>query len=29
MLKENHLAWAGGIEAAIQAVRSQAPWRRG
>ena len=26
MLKENHLAWAGGIEAAIQAVRSRAPW---
>ena len=26
MLKENHLAWAGGIEAAIAAVRSSAPW---
>ena len=26
MLKENHLAWAGGIEAAIQAVRRRAPW---
>ena len=26
MLKENHLAWAGGISAAIDAVRHQAPW---
>lgn len=26
MLKENHLAWAGGVTAAILAVRSQAPW---
>jgi len=26
MLKENHLAWAGGIEAAIAAVRGSAPW---
>ena len=26
MLKENHLAWAGGIEAAIEAVRRRAPW---
>jgi nicotinate-nucleotide pyrophosphorylase (carboxylating) len=26
MLKENHIAWAGGITAAIAAVRSQAPW---
>ena len=26
MLKENHLAWAGGIEAAITAVRASAPW---
>ena len=26
MLKENHLAWAGGIEAAIAAVRASAPW---
>lgn len=30
MLKENHLAWAGGVagglEAAIAAVRAQAPW---
>ena len=26
MLKENHLAWAGGITAAIDAVRRQAPW---
>ena len=26
MLKENHLAWAGGVETAIQAVRAQAPW---
>ena len=26
MLKENHLAWAGGITAAIAAVREQAPW---
>ena len=26
MLKENHIAWAGGITAAISAVRNQAPW---
>ena len=26
MLKENHIAWAGGITAAIAAVRKQAPW---
>ena len=26
MLKENHIAWAGGITAAISAVRAQAPW---
>lgn len=26
MLKENHLAWAGGMDAAVAAVRSQAPW---
>ena len=26
MLKENHLAWSGGVGAAIAAVRSQAPW---
>ena len=26
MLKENHIAWAGGITAAIAAVRRQAPW---
>ena len=26
MLKENHLAWAGGITAAIFVVRRQAPW---
>jgi len=26
MLKENHLAWAGGIEPAIAAVRASAPW---
>jgi nicotinate-nucleotide pyrophosphorylase (carboxylating) len=26
MLKENHLAWGGGVAAAIAAVRSQAPW---
>jgi nicotinate-nucleotide pyrophosphorylase (carboxylating) len=26
MLKENHLAWAGGIEAAMAAVRAAAPW---
>ncbi len=26
MLKENHLAWAGGIGAAIAAVRAAAPW---
>ena len=26
MLKENHIAWAGGITAAVMAVREQAPW---
>jgi nicotinate-nucleotide pyrophosphorylase (carboxylating) len=26
MLKENHLAWSGGVAAAITAVRAQAPW---
>ena len=26
MLKENHIAWAGGITIAIAAVREQAPW---
>ncbi|MEB3177405.1 MAG: carboxylating nicotinate-nucleotide diphosphorylase [Synechococcus sp.] len=26
MLKENHLAWAGGVEQAIAAVRRNAPW---
>ena len=26
MLKENHLAWAGSMEGAIQLVRAQAPW---
>ena len=26
MLKENHLAWAGSMENAIQLVRAQAPW---
>ncbi len=26
MLKENHLAWAGGVESAIAAVRTDAPW---
>ena len=26
MLKENHLAWAGGVAAAIAAVRADAPW---
>jgi nicotinate-nucleotide pyrophosphorylase (carboxylating) len=26
MLKENHLAWAGGVEPAIAAVRASAPW---
>jgi len=26
MLKENHLAWAGGLEAAAAAVRAGAPW---
>ncbi|MEB3158790.1 MAG: carboxylating nicotinate-nucleotide diphosphorylase [Synechococcus sp.] len=26
MLKENHLAWAGGVAAAITAVRAQSPW---
>ncbi len=26
MLKENHLAWAGGVAAAVAAVRDSAPW---
>jgi len=26
MLKENHLAWAGGVAAAVVAVRAAAPW---
>jgi nicotinate-nucleotide pyrophosphorylase (carboxylating) len=26
MLKENHIAWAGGIAAAVAAVRAGAPW---
>ncbi len=26
MLKENHLAWSGGVAQAIAAVRAQAPW---
>ncbi len=26
MLKENHLAWAGGVEPALAAVRAAAPW---
>jgi nicotinate-nucleotide pyrophosphorylase (carboxylating) len=26
MLKENHLAWAGGVDAALAAVRSASPW---
>ncbi|MFM8974469.1 MAG: carboxylating nicotinate-nucleotide diphosphorylase [Vulcanococcus sp.] len=26
MLKENHLAWSGGVVAAVAAVRAQAPW---
>lgn len=26
MLKENHLAWAGGIQPAVRAVRDAAPW---
>ena len=26
MLKENHLAWSGSVEAAIAAVRAAAPW---
>jgi nicotinate-nucleotide pyrophosphorylase (carboxylating) len=26
MLKENHIAWAGGIAPAVAAVRAQAPW---
>ena len=26
MLKENHLAWSGGVGAAIAAVRASAPW---
>jgi len=26
MLKENHLAWAGGVAQAVTAVRAAAPW---
>lgn len=26
MLKENHLAWSGGLELAVAAVRASAPW---
>jgi nicotinate-nucleotide pyrophosphorylase (carboxylating) len=26
MLKENHLAWAGGVAPAVAAVRASAPW---
>ncbi|WP_320675525.1 carboxylating nicotinate-nucleotide diphosphorylase [Prochlorococcus sp. MIT 1300] len=26
MLKENHIAWAGGIQTAIDAVKASAPW---
>jgi nicotinate-nucleotide pyrophosphorylase (carboxylating) len=26
MLKENHLAWAGGVRAAVAAVQASAPW---
>ena len=26
MLKENHLAWSGGVGPAVAAVRAQAPW---
>jgi nicotinate-nucleotide pyrophosphorylase (carboxylating) len=26
MLKENHLAWAGGVRAAVLAVQASAPW---
>ncbi len=26
MLKENHLAWSGGVAAAVAAVRASAPW---
>ncbi len=26
MLKENHIAWAGGIQTAINAVKASAPW---
>jgi len=26
MLKENHLAWAGGVHAAVAAVQASAPW---
>jgi len=26
MLKENHLAWAGGVRQAVAAVRASAPW---
>ncbi len=26
MLKENHLAWAGGVAQALKAVRAETPW---
>jgi nicotinate-nucleotide pyrophosphorylase (carboxylating) len=26
MLKENHLAWSGGVAVAVAVVRAQAPW---
>ena len=26
MLKENHIAWAGGINPALQAIRASSPW---
>jgi nicotinate-nucleotide pyrophosphorylase (carboxylating) len=26
MLKENHLAWAGGVRQAVEAVKASAPW---
>ena len=26
MLKENHLAWAGGVRQAVAAVQASAPW---
>ncbi len=26
MLKENHIAWSGGLEDAVKAIRIQAPW---